>query len=272
MRLITHDGAFHADEVFATVILEQVFNPVEVVRTRDLSIVEDGDIVYDVGMKYDGLKYFDHHQQDDTLVRDNGIPYSSFGLIWKHYGFDYIKGFGVKDVNKIKTIWQKMDRTLAQAIDADDNGFFISMPDEYPRFTTSMIVGNFNRKDKTSTHQKTAFFEAVDFADVIIRKQLELCIERVEDYSKVKALITDSPILELNETLRWGDAVKNSHIKYVIFPTDNGFKIRAVEPEYYFNIDDIEESEDVVFCHKVGFLAGVTTIEAAYEFIKKYGK
>ena len=87
-KLVTHNNSFHADDVFATatllLVLKKNIDEVEIIRTRDRSLFESGDYVYDTGGIYDEEKNrFDHHQEGMAGERENGIPYSSFGLVWK---------------------------------------------------------------------------------------------------------------------------------------------------------------------------------------------
>ena len=79
---ITHNGTMHADEVFATAFLDMYLGDVRVFRTTSVPTVgiQEGAFIYDVGRGK-----FDHHQID-ALKRDNGIPYSSIGLLWKEFG------------------------------------------------------------------------------------------------------------------------------------------------------------------------------------------
>ena len=60
-RFVTHAGSFHADDIFATIFLEKVFQNIELYRTNeiisDMKIEEK--IVYDIG-----LGKFDHHQKE----------------------------------------------------------------------------------------------------------------------------------------------------------------------------------------------------------------
>ena len=72
----THAGKFHADDVFATALL-QILRP-DIKITRGF-VVPDGfdGIVYDVGY---GM--FDHHQEPREY-RANGVPYAAFGLLWR---------------------------------------------------------------------------------------------------------------------------------------------------------------------------------------------
>ena len=55
MKIITHSGNFHPDEVLGVAALRILFGNTEVIRTRDLKIIEGKspeDIVIDVGLKY----------------------------------------------------------------------------------------------------------------------------------------------------------------------------------------------------------------------------
>src|SRR5262245_18170119 len=93
LKVITHDGSFHADDIFASAALTILFKKrgekFEIVRTRDESVFPTGDYVYDVGSIYDEEKNrFDHHQPGGAGDRGDGIPYSSFGLIWKKHGLE----------------------------------------------------------------------------------------------------------------------------------------------------------------------------------------
>lgn len=80
--VITHAGVFHADDVFATVILSKVRENVVVARVQRVPDNLSADVVvYDIG----GGK-FDHHQRGGNGARPNGVPYASCGLLWKEFG------------------------------------------------------------------------------------------------------------------------------------------------------------------------------------------
>ena len=88
--LITHDGIFHVNEVFATVILSRVFwlTTLTVCRVSKLpKKLLEGVIVYDIGFGKYG-----HHQWGGNGCRENGIPYTACGLIWKDFGREMLKG------------------------------------------------------------------------------------------------------------------------------------------------------------------------------------
>ena len=70
-KLLTHDGVFHADEIFAIALIKCVFSSViiKVERTRDITTddMEDPEIwVLDQGKVYNPeLHNFDHHQEKE---------------------------------------------------------------------------------------------------------------------------------------------------------------------------------------------------------------
>lgn len=90
-NLITHGGIFHADEIFATVILAKA-NPdkeLRLCRTFNVDNAQAGAIVYDIG----GGR-FDHHQRGGNGCRENGVPFAAAGLIWQEYGMAALEKSG----------------------------------------------------------------------------------------------------------------------------------------------------------------------------------
>ena len=76
---VTHSGTFHADEVFATVLLSLLLDNIAVYRINEYrNEAKDSVIVYDVG-----LGELDHHQAGGNGKRKNGVPYAACGLVWR---------------------------------------------------------------------------------------------------------------------------------------------------------------------------------------------
>ena len=93
---ITHSGRFHVDDVISTIFLSKIIDSVILARVLTISNKDVKDkIVYDIG-----LGEFDHHQKNRNGQRDNGIFYSSIGLLWKKFGKEYLKKIGVKYIDK----------------------------------------------------------------------------------------------------------------------------------------------------------------------------
>src|ERR1035437_2907263 len=118
--IVTHNTKFHCNDVFAVAVMSLVFSDLKIIRTRDENIVKSADIVVDVGGIYDvGKMRFDDHQEGAAGVRENGIPYASFGLVWKEYG-EKLSG----SVEAAKLIEEK----LVLSIDALDSGVSLAKP------------------------------------------------------------------------------------------------------------------------------------------------
>ena len=66
---VTHDGLFHADDVFAAVVVRRMFPRVRIMRTRHPDHLAAADLRFDVGGKSDGATDFDHHQPGGAGVR-----------------------------------------------------------------------------------------------------------------------------------------------------------------------------------------------------------
>lgn len=122
MRAVTHDGIFHADDAFAaaTLLVAHGGN-VRIHRTREPARAAAADLAFDVG----GGAY-DHHQPGGNGQRPNGIPYASFGLVWRDYGTRAVRqalpGGHALDDDQAAEVAAEVDRLLVQPVDAADNG------------------------------------------------------------------------------------------------------------------------------------------------------
>nr|ASF90252.1 hypothetical protein SPAR05040 [Bartheletia paradoxa] len=125
----THDGTFHCDEALAVFMLRKTstYAGATVVRTRDLALLDQQDIVVDVGAIYDsGLHRYDHHQRGFTEVFGHGFntKLSSAGLVYKHFGKEIVAShLGYIDSDpRIEQVWLKLYEDFVEAIDGVDNG------------------------------------------------------------------------------------------------------------------------------------------------------
>lgn len=109
MRVVTHSGPFHADEVFAYALL-RVFlgEELELVRTRDPGIIARADLAIDVGGEYDPARgRFDHHQ------RAYRGPLSSAGMVLRW----------LEHAGKVpRSLAAQLRKDWIEYIDAVDNG------------------------------------------------------------------------------------------------------------------------------------------------------
>lgn len=146
--IVVHDGIFHCDELVA-VALWLLANPgtvAEVVRSRNPEVIEAADLVFDVGGKYDGVKYFDHHQKNVPTHKGTIIKYAAAGMVWEAVKDQIVKQYGISDCvglasdrNNIKTFVRRITENLILGIDACDNGQ-LNNTGTIHQFTLSEIV------------------------------------------------------------------------------------------------------------------------------------
>ena len=101
----------------------RLFPQATLIRSRARDWISPGAdrIIYDVGLVYDpALGVFDHHQRGAPL-REDGQPYSSFGLVWKQFGRDYLARLGI-EAEQVEVIFAAFDRDFVLPVDLVDNG------------------------------------------------------------------------------------------------------------------------------------------------------
>ena len=270
--IATHSGSFHTDDVFAvaTIQLLQSEGTTEIIRTRDATILDQADYVVDVGEIYDpqGHRY-DHHQAD-APVRDNGIPYSAFGLVWREFGSAIAGNDDLAD-------W--FDKHLVQVVDAGDNGLNIyqtTHPDLEP-FTLDHVIDSFRPRSGTKSTDE-AFLEAVAFAKQLIINQLEqeqAAIHMRNDAEHIYQSYPDKTVLTTTHPISPDAFAHLPDVLVVVKPRtkdENSDWIARVIPEKAGSIANrahfpaswaglrdeelvsISGITDAVFCHKQRYL------------------
>ncbi|WP_207647735.1 MYG1 family protein [Clostridium estertheticum] len=283
----THSGKFHADDVMATAILRLLLGDIKVIRTRDEEVLKKLDFVYDIS-----LGEFDHHQLDKE-IRENNIPYAASGLVWREFGSRVIQKFNSEfDEDDIISIFDYIDKTLVQGIDAIDNG--IDSKSEFKVTSISDIIQNFNPTWDDDSSKDDAFEEAVGFAIVVIKR----IISRQVSVIKARDIVNKgfenrevNEIMVLKNGCPWLQQLFkidiNSEVLFVISPGDNNaeYKIQTVKKtsgtfearkdlvesirgKSSEEINSIIKIDDAIFCHKAGFIASTKSLTSALKIAK----
>jgi uncharacterized UPF0160 family protein len=124
-NLVTHNGQFHADDVLAYTILNVIYPKNKLIRTRNVEIISKGNVVFDVGEKYEPENnLFDHHQVNcnEFFNEKFDIPMSSAGMVYKKFGKKLIKKIVEIEKDLINEVYQKFYETFILQFDAIDNG------------------------------------------------------------------------------------------------------------------------------------------------------
>lgn len=288
--IITHDGSFHTDDVFAcatlVIFLEKENKNYKIIRTRDPEKIKDGNFVVDVGGIYDeDYNFFDHHQFGGAGQRENNIPYASFGLVWKKFG-------GL--VCQSERVANEIDNLLVSSIDAIDNGFDIA--NQKIKGVMNFSVGDtisflFNGEKKDEN-----FLKAVDFAKKLLQNIIESIKKSVARREKIEETYknsSDKRIIVLQDKTTRGDIwlalTKFPEPLFIIYQglnDDNEWRILAnrinmdsfmsrkpfpaswggIEGQTLVKISGIK---DAIFCHKSLFLAGAKSKEGALKMAQK---
>ena len=194
VNAITHVAPHHADEVFATAMLSILF-PVELLRTRDQEIIKNTKaIVYDVGGEFDPIrKRFDHHQKSFSEIRDDGISYSSAGLIWREYGASIVKSIaktGVIDDVMTAEVVSLVDEALIRGIDARDNG----QGEKGDSMSVSSVISACNSLWDENEDADMCFLRACDLATAILVREIKVAISTVRGRKLVADKISLSAV------------------------------------------------------------------------------
>lgn len=273
--IVTHDGNFHADDVFSIAALKSIFSSVKLIRTRDLALIGKADIVVDVGGEYDpDTDRFDHHQRGGAGERENGIPYSSFGLIWQKYGSEICQGN--------QDVANAVDAGLVSTIDAIDCGHVKGVSEGV---SLSHTISMFNPTWQEDSHFDACFDEAVAFASRVLTRFIAAAnggISAKEIVAKAIDNAEDPRVIVLEKYTPWKRTVHalSEEALYVVYPSQTGqwriqtvpvelgsFEDRKSLPKQWAGLSDkalqdVTGIDDAMFCHNGLFIGGAESFES----------
>lgn len=270
----THGGKFHADDVFSAALLLYLNPEIQIERGNQVPENYEG-IVFDVGRGA-----YDHHQKD-SRVRENGIPYAAFGLLWEVLGAEILG----------EDLAVQFDESFVQPLDQNDN------TGEKNELAT--LIGNFNPTWDSKGGTDEAFFQAVSVAGMILENKFqryfgnERADKRVEEVLRAheadlktgRVPAEQEKILILPEFVPCQKHLSETKIAFVIFPSNRGgYCIQPQKREYSMNykcsfpeewlglekeaLEEVTGLESASFCHKGGFLMTTGTLEDAVKACK----
>lgn len=267
-KAFTHSGKFHADDVFSSALLLYL-NP-QITITRGNRVPEEYDgIVFDIGRGR-----YDHHQRD-SRVRENGVPYAAFGLLWEELGGEILGG----------TLAQRFDEEFVQPLDNNDN------TGEKNELAT--LIGNFNpvwdeteaadgvTEEERDRGLSVGFLRAVQVAGLILENKFARYRADARADEKIDQVLAmqetqggDARILVLPEFVPCQKRLKETDTAFVIFPSNRGgyciqpqkkpdsMNYKCSFPKQWLGLEN-EELQAATglasagFCHKGGFLMTV---------------
>ena len=254
---VTHNGRFHADDVFSAALLKLLNPQIHISRASIVPDNFDG-IVFDVGNSA-----FDHHSLPKKC-RENGIPYAAFGLLWNEYGHNFVSEASAR----------AFDKSFIQPLDAHDNYGDNNM--------LCRAITQANPQWDSPDNSDECFFKAVEFAQFILKNEIEnmnsteRAVQIVRDalYNQTNGIVT------LSVGVPWKAVLIPEPVYFVIYPsTRGGFNAQAIpkciesnECKIYFpdawrgltdTLESISGIAGITFCHSSGYLIAAKSVEAA---------
>jgi uncharacterized UPF0160 family protein len=243
MRVATHNGVFHSDEVFAVALLKLAGEEVEVTRLphqTDVIVLDEFDLVIDIGRRYDGVKYFDHHQGGTGEK-------ASAGLI-----LHYLEGSGKLPV--VDDI-----REIIGLVDRQDNGI-----ERRPLDSITSVISNLNTNDIYGEEQNAAFNKAVAFAEeLVLAPLLKKHIEAEEEMKVLEKIQLRTVVLLPGHMRHWQkvfNSVINPDVEAVVWEDDKAgdwkIQVAPVEPGSFERVGrGLEPRDYMKFVHAGQFFA-----------------
>ena len=241
LNIATHNKIFHADEVTAIALLK-LFTDEEIVVHRINHQSEDFsayDMVIDISKKFDGEKYFDHHQ--------NKGGKSSAGLIWDYLGL----GLEYPRISK-----------LIHHVDLNDTGIKKAGELEY-----ASLIKAYNTDELSSAAQEEQFDKAVMFALTVLgsmKANQEALIEAQEIVKNSYYFHSNPNIIELEKfTPHWSSFINGftqPQVKAVVWEDveEKTWKVKLPPKRagsFELSTKALLPDETMVFVHTSGHFA-----------------
>ena len=265
----THGGKFHADDVFSAALL-RYFNP-DITIERGNRVPEEYEgIVFDIGRGR-----YDHHQRD-SRIRENGVPYAAFGLLWEELGVEILG----------EELALKFDEDFVQPLDLNDN------TGEKNELAT--LIGHFNPVWDDHRGSDEGFFQAVQVAGMILKNKFDRYLGKARADQQTEVILAehekavhsgniapeDARILVLPDFVPCQKRLEETDIAFIVFPSNRGgyciqplkkkqsMNYKCSFPEEWLGLENEELAaasglQSATFCHKGGFLMSVGDLEDA---------
>jgi uncharacterized UPF0160 family protein len=309
IRAITHSGDFHPDDVMSGALLREVFPGITITRTRDPQVLAaalaDDTFVFDVGGEHRVTgRNFDHHQREGAPApRENGVGFSSFGLLWySSYGMFFcdklIQSFGLEGAVSVSRLHELIDIELVQGIDILDAGQikdpnFRPLVGEVAVEMATFGLALFRLAPQPllfgEPDYNGAYEEAVAMAQKFLRRFAEACLaklygrklicegrlveERIVVVHKTIPDWSDVVSVEFPETLYYldpdtSDPTGQAYMVWQVPTAPRAFSGRKPLPEAWAGKrgDELKAVTGITganFCHGARFVCGGETLAAA---------
>lgn len=288
LKIAVHDGCFHLDEVLAVALVQMALpkTNIEVYRVPHMSNdFSNFDMVIDVGGRYDGEKFFDHHQPEAKDLCDvNGVRYSACGMIFNRYAADITHEFFPQSTEFQLTLRKKFLKVLEPIEVGDNNTEDLEEGDNrtWKTITLPEMVRSFNYRDYYDAENQAEKFEAAyNIVDSWLHQWFTATAARIPQVAEMARVIEGAswfmPILQLTKAGPWQEAFFDLEAEYselkdmkvCVFPGRNPgiYNIQAIPEKFESRKSRLKapmkyrhgscrdlRGQKVVFTHSSGFM------------------
>ncbi len=265
---MTHGGKFHADDVFSGAFLRLLKPEIQIRRAFKVPESFEG-LVFDLGWGC-----YDHHQQG-APVRENGIPYAAFGLLWKEFGKEYLSLYGLPQEAEKEALF--FDLHFVQPLDLDDNtGCGTPLAD---------VIGNFNPPWDSADSPDSCYEQAVEFAKTILNNHFRSVFASQRASALVREALQkiENHIVVLDTYCPWKQVLAGTDTWFVVYPSQRGgYSAQTVPssqneggspidfPEAWAGksaeeLQQLTSISDLRFCHNSRFLIAADSLDGALQ-------
>lgn len=283
INVVTHSGKFHADDVLAWSLLCQ-FHPqserLHLTRTRDPVLIEQADIVFDVGGFFDPSRHrFDHHQNEYDG------PLSSAGMILQW----------LLDAQHIdSTLYAELHDSLVSYVDDVDNGR-VEERKQVPCYSSminlynipAQTLGEFDQQFQLAAQMSQQLIAGITQKSRLAQANHQLILSAMNTAMQVQSTLIEFPHHVSWKSTYFQNGGEQHPTEFVMYPTmhgtwqvsaippeENSFGQKRSFPEAWAGLRDEELSAVTgvpsIFCHKNRFIAVFETREAALTAMKRF--
>lgn len=261
MKIITHNGKFHADDVCCVAILE-IINNEKVVVERTNKCPETWDRSNTIVVDLLGGDYDHHMPKENCPTYEDGTHYASFGQLCKAFKIDFGKQFA----------------EIVKKIDNNDNG-----EGEEVNYISKAINSMNPPWNETMTDEH--FMAAVELAKTLLNSVIKTSMAQAEADAIALQAINDSgesKIVVLPKYVPWQNIITAQTDKtVVVFESNRGGyvgQLIPVEPGSFETVAHFPKAwhgatkenlpSGINFCHASGFMIIGETIQDVVDAAK----
>jgi uncharacterized UPF0160 family protein len=263
INILTHNGLFHSDEVFASALLIHFYaktKVVNIIRSRNESLIKVFKsnplfFMLDIGSDYNiAMRNFDHHQQGVEVEEKASVM-----LV-----LDYLLSVNLITVS----LYEYLKENLIQFLNNWDLGLEQAKAN-FSHKPLPTIISSFNRYDVSPEIENVQFRKALDIALSVIENENE-AFKQLSEAKKgfMKHTALHNGVIMFNDfNPQYAKLLKQCEgVKYYIHPMKEDWVVKTTN-SFTNPLPMVEDESELVFAHKNRFLSIFKSKNAAISYI-----